>query len=62
MQLALPCLLFSPGVSTLILKGGTHAEMAPPIDYITEVSTVKRLSALGSGRKFNIYYTNSVYY
>lgn len=37
MQLALPCLLFAPAVSKLILKGGTNAEMAPPIEYMTDV-------------------------
>ena len=38
MQLALPCLLYAPKASTLILKGGTNAEMAPPIEYMTDVS------------------------
>ena len=38
MQLALPCLLFAPAATKLILKGGTNAEMAPPIDYMTDVS------------------------
>lgn len=38
MQLALPCLLFAPAALKLILKGGTNAEMAPPIDYMTDVS------------------------
>ena len=38
MQLALPCLLYAPETSKLILKGGTNAEMAPPIDYMTDVS------------------------
>ena len=38
MQLALPCLLFAPAKSKLILKGGTNAEMAPPIEYMTDVS------------------------
>ncbi|XP_020608181.1 RNA 3'-terminal phosphate cyclase-like, partial [Orbicella faveolata] len=45
MQLALPCLLYAPEVSKLILKGGTNAEMAPPIEYMTDVfrPIVKRL-------------------
>ncbi|KAL9951213.1 hypothetical protein ACROYT_G043836 [Oculina patagonica] len=45
MQLALPCLLYAPEASELILKGGTNAEMAPPIEYMTDVlrPTVKRL-------------------
>ena len=38
MQLALPCLLYAPETCKLILKGGTNAEMAPPIDYMTDVS------------------------
>lgn len=38
MQLALPCLLFAPAVSKLILRGGTNAEMAPPVDFMTDVS------------------------
>ncbi|XP_067027666.1 RNA 3'-terminal phosphate cyclase-like isoform X1 [Acropora muricata] len=58
-QLALPCLLFSPGVSTLILKGGTHAEMAPPLDYITEIfqPIVKKL-----GVEFDCNLVRSGYY
>jgi hypothetical protein len=36
-QVALPCILFSNGMTILKLKGGTNAEMAPQIDYITEV-------------------------
>ena len=38
MQLALPCLLYAPEASKMILKGGTNAEMAPPIEYMTDVS------------------------
>ena len=38
MQLALPCLLFAPATSKLILRGGTNAEMAPPVDFMTDVS------------------------
>ncbi|XP_068176524.1 RNA 3'-terminal phosphate cyclase [Antennarius striatus] len=37
MQVALPCALFSDGVSQLCLKGGTNAEMAPQIDYTVKV-------------------------
>jgi RNA 3'-terminal phosphate cyclase (ATP) len=37
LQAALPCLLSAPAPSTLTLRGGTNAEMAPPIDYITDV-------------------------
>ncbi|PNF30765.1 RNA 3'-terminal phosphate cyclase [Cryptotermes secundus] len=36
-QVALPCILFSSGVTILKLRGGTNAEMAPQIDYMTEV-------------------------
>ncbi|XP_055376727.1 RNA 3'-terminal phosphate cyclase [Condylostylus longicornis] len=36
-QVALPVLLFANGESTLDLKGGTNAAMAPQIDYITEI-------------------------
>lgn len=37
-QSALPVLLFAPpGDSTLDLRGGTHATMAPPLDFFTEV-------------------------
>lgn len=36
-QAALPCLFFSNGKSELHLKGGTNAEMAPQIDYLTWV-------------------------
>lgn len=33
-QVALPCLLFAPGgASTVELRGGTDAAMAPPVDY-----------------------------
>lgn len=33
MQAALPCLLMADGPGTMTLRGGTNAEMAPPIDY-----------------------------
>lgn len=36
-QVALPCILFSNGVTILKLRGGTNAEMAPQIDYTTEI-------------------------
>ena len=32
-QTILPCLLFAPSKSTLVLKGGTDADFAPPIDF-----------------------------
>ena len=37
-QLLLPCILFSSGTTMLDLQGGTNAEMAPQIDYMTTVS------------------------
>ena len=37
LQVALPCLLFSPNTTNLTLRGGTNAEMAPQIDYTTSV-------------------------
>ncbi|KAJ9574387.1 hypothetical protein L9F63_025966, partial [Diploptera punctata] len=36
-QVALPCILFSNGMTILKLRGGTNAEMAPQIDYTTEI-------------------------
>lgn len=40
LQVALPCTLFASSPTTLILHGGTNAEMAPQIDYMTEVFRV----------------------
>ena len=37
MQAALPCLLFANGPTRLVLRGGTNADMAPQIDYLTWV-------------------------
>lgn len=37
LQIALPCTVFADNPTTLILQGGTNAEMAPQIDYTTEV-------------------------
>lgn len=37
LQVALPCTLFADAPTTLTLVGGTNAEMAPQIDYTTEV-------------------------
>lgn len=37
LQVALPCVLFANSPSKLILHGGTNAEMAPQIDFMTEV-------------------------
>jgi len=37
MQISLPCLFFADKPSTLVLKGGTNADMAPPIDFYINV-------------------------
>lgn len=37
LQISLPLMLFGGSSSTLHLKGGTNAEMAPQIDFITEI-------------------------
>jgi len=37
LQVSLPCCLFSNGPRHLLLKGGTNADMAPPIDYMLRV-------------------------
>lgn len=37
LQVALPCSLFAESETILFLTGGTNAEMAPQIDYTTEV-------------------------
>lgn len=37
LQVALPCTLYADSDTTLTLQGGTNAEMAPQIDYTTEV-------------------------
>ncbi|KAK9736812.1 RNA 3prime-terminal phosphate cyclase (RTC), insert domain [Popillia japonica] len=37
MQVAIPCLIFADVESKLKLHGGTNAEMAPQIEYVTEV-------------------------
>lgn len=37
LQVSLPLILFTDSPSTLHLKGGTNADMAPQIDFITEI-------------------------
>lgn len=37
MQIALPCAYMADGPVTLDLKGGTNADMAPQVEYMTEV-------------------------
>ncbi len=43
-QVALPCLVLAPEKSMLLLKGGTNADMAPPIDFFTEVKSIQFFS------------------
>lgn len=38
MQAALPCFLMGSGPGTMTLRGGTNADMAPPIDYTVMVA------------------------
>ncbi|CAG9837187.1 unnamed protein product [Diabrotica balteata] len=37
LQVSLPCVIFAKTPTTLLLRGGTNTEMAPQIDYLTEV-------------------------
>lgn len=37
LQVALPVAIYAPEPVTLTLKGGTDAEMAPPVDYLSHV-------------------------
>jgi len=37
MQAALPCFLMGDGPGKIALRGGTNADMAPPIDYTVMV-------------------------
>ena len=37
MQISIPCLCFADKPSVVIFKGGTNAEMAPPIDFYLKV-------------------------
>lgn len=37
LQVAMPCCLFADGPIGLTLRGGTNADMAPPIDYTVKV-------------------------
>lgn len=36
-QIALPCMLFSGAPTELVLRGGTNAEFAPQVDYLTRI-------------------------
>ena len=44
MQISIPCLLFANATSNLVVKGGTNAEMAPPIDYFEKVRGILLIS------------------
>jgi len=47
-QTILPILAFAPGPSEVIIHGGTHNPMAPPVDYLREVFG-PALAGLGLG-------------
>jgi hypothetical protein len=59
LQLALPICSFASEVVTVVYKGGTDTDMAPPIDHYHLVSPVTscdvRLGSGGSENKFCIY-------
>lgn len=42
-QVALPIALYGPSSTTLRLKGGTNADMAPPIDHTVNVRSHYRI-------------------
>ncbi|XP_031574471.1 RNA 3'-terminal phosphate cyclase-like [Actinia tenebrosa] len=58
-QVALPCLLYGPSTSQLTLKGGTNADMAPPIDYMIDVF---KPAAEKFGVQFNLEIEKRGYY
>ena len=41
LQASLPCLLFASRPSTVVLKGATNADMAPPIDFTLKVKACR---------------------
>ncbi|KAH3695303.1 hypothetical protein DPMN_082760 [Dreissena polymorpha] len=43
MQAALPCFLMGNGPGTMALRGGTNADMAPPVDYTVMVCHFEKL-------------------
>ena len=51
LQAALPPLLFAARPSTVILKGGTNADMAPPIDYTLKVCEGMRKGERECGKR-----------
>lgn len=46
LQVALPVLLFAKDSSRVVLRGGTNADMAPPIDYFLTVRLEGRMVEL----------------
>ena len=53
LQATLPCILFASGPTELVLRGGTDAEMAPPIDYFQKV----RSTILMAVHKYELFYS-----
>jgi len=52
-QVSIPCALFSPGMVTLNLRGGTNAQMAPQIDEYTEIF-LPNISKFGFDFEFEV--------
>jgi RNA 3'-terminal phosphate cyclase (ATP) len=52
-QVSLPCALFSPGMVSLNLRGGTNAQMAPQIDEYTEIF-LPNISKFGFDFEFEV--------
>ncbi|KAJ8305578.1 hypothetical protein KUTeg_016123 [Tegillarca granosa] len=59
MQAVMPCIVMSSGVTTLTLKGGTDADMAPQIDYESDVF---RKVAEKFGFKFDVHVKKRGFY
>lgn len=53
LQVALPCCIFAPKTVHLQLQGGTNAELAPQIDYVTEVFR-PNLEKMGASFDFDL--------
>mmetsp|Transcript_25441 Transcript_25441/g.37450 ORF Transcript_25441/g.37450 Transcript_25441/m.37450 type:complete len:442 (+) Transcript_25441:228-1553(+) len=54
LQAALPCALFRGSGCSLELRGGTNAEMAPQVDYLTDVFLP--VAGTGFGFRSNVHY------
>jgi len=52
-QVSIPCALFSPGMVSLNLRGGTNAQMAPQIDEYTEIF-LPNISKFGFDFEFEV--------